>query len=68
MVFGKTEKLLELAVFLFQFGFQVFPIVTAFFVIILFSDCPDNIKNAEIPLVVFFIPSGTHFFIVKKSD
>jgi hypothetical protein len=58
----------QLAVFFFQFGFQIFPIVTAFFVIIFFSDCPDNIQNAEIPLVVFLIPSGAHFFIVKKSD
>jgi hypothetical protein len=49
-------------------GFEVFPIVLRFIVVVLIGKDSDDIHNGKPPFTVLFIPNGTNFTVVEKTD
>ena len=57
----------QFGIFLFQFGLQVFPIVSVFGIIFLVVECAHYVDDGEPPFVGFFVPNGAHLAVVIES-
>ena len=50
-----------------HFALEIFPIVTAFGIIVFVVDGSDNVCGGEPPLAVLLVPNGPNFSVVKET-
>ncbi len=54
--------------FLFEFGFEIFSKVWSIVIMNILLQNTNNISNAELPFGVLFVPKGSNFTVVKKTN